>query len=232
MDPLLFNILFLDIETAALYRNYEELPQRFKPLWDKKASYLKNDESLTSAEIYNERAAIYSEFGQVICIGIGGLYMNEKKELSLKTKVLSAGSEKELLEQFSDIVERHKAKNSLQLCAHNGKEFDFPYLSRRMLINGLKLPDALDLGGKKPWEINHVDTMELWKFGDYKKFTSLDLLAAVFDIPSSKSDISGADVNRVYHEENDLEKIKEYCGRDVGVLAQLLLKMRGMDLKL
>ncbi|AWV99902.1 3'-5' exonuclease [Arcticibacterium luteifluviistationis] len=232
MDPLLFNILFLDIETAALYKTYEELPDRFKPLWDKKASYLKNDESLTSAEIYNERAAIYSEFGQVICIGIGGLYMNENKELSLKTKVLSANSEKELLQQFSEIVDRHKAKNSLQLCAHNGKEFDFPYLSRRMLINGLKLPDALDLGGKKPWEINHIDTMELWKFGDYKKFTSLDLLAAVFDIPSSKSDISGADVNRVYHEENDLEKIKEYCGRDVGVLAQLYLKMKGLDFKI
>jgi DNA polymerase elongation subunit (family B) len=232
MDPLLFNILFLDIETAAQKANYDELPERLKPLWDKKAAYLKNEAELSSEEMYNDRAAIYSEFGQVICIGIGGLYLDHKKNLQLKTKVLSANSEKELLEKFSDILDRHRAKNSLQLCAHNGKEFDFPYLSRRMLINGLKLPDALDLGGKKPWEINHIDTMELWKFGDYKKFTSLDLLAAVFDIPSSKSDISGADVNRVYHEEKDLEKIKEYCGRDVSVLAQLYLRMKGLNFQL
>jgi 3'-5' exonuclease len=232
MDPLLFNILFLDIETAAQKATYDELPERLKPLWDKKAAYLKNDAELSSAEMYNDRAAIYSEFGQVICIGIGGLYLDDKKKLQLKTKVLSANTEKELLEDFSNILDKHKAKNSLQLCAHNGKEFDFPYLSRRMLINGLKLPDALDLAGKKPWEVNHLDTMELWKFGDYKKFTSLDLLAAVFDIPSSKSDISGADVNRVYHEEKDLEKIKEYCGRDVAVLAQLYLRMRGLNFTL
>ncbi len=229
MDPLLFNILFLDIETAAKYKTYEELPERLRPLWEKKASYLRNDAELSISDMYKDRAAIYSEFGQVICIGIGGLYLNEKKELNLKVKTLSADSEKALLENFSDILDKHKAKNSLQLCAHNGKEFDFPYLSRRMLINGLKLPLALDLGGKKPWEINHIDTMELWKFGDYKKFTSLDLLAAIFDIPSSKSDISGADVNRVYHEEKDLEKIKEYCGRDVSVLAQLYLKMKTYD---
>jgi hypothetical protein len=232
MDPLLFNILFLDIETAAQKATYDEIPERLQTLWDKKAAYLKNDAELSSANMYTDRAAIYSEFGQVICIGIGGLYMNEKKELSLKTKVLSANTEKELLEEFATILDRHKAKSSLQLCAHNGKEFDFPYLSRRMLINGLKLPDALDLGGKKPWEVNHIDTMELWKFGDYKKFTSLDLLAAVFDIPSSKSDISGADVNRVYHQENDLKKIKEYCGRDVSVLAQLYLRMRGLKVSL
>jgi len=232
MDPLLFNILFLDIETAANYKTYEELPERLKPLWERKASYLRNDSEMSVSEMYQDRAAIYSEFGQVICIGVGGLYLDEKKALNLKVKTLSADSEKELLENFSDILDKHRAKNSLLLCAHNGKEFDFPYLSRRMLINGLQLPQALDLGGKKPWEINHIDTMELWKFGDYKKFTSLDLLAAVFEIPSSKSDISGGDVNRVYHEENDLEKIKEYCGRDVSVLAQLYLRMKGLSYKL
>ncbi len=228
MDPLLFNILFLDIETAARYKTYGEVPERLKPLWDRKASYLKKDEEQTPESLYPQRAAIYAEFGQIICIGIGGFYLDENKQLQLKTKTLAADSEKELLEKFGDILDSHRAKNSLMLCAHNGKEFDFPYLSRRMLIHGIKLPFALDLGGKKPWEISHIDTMELWKFGDYKNFTSLDLLAAVFDIPSSKSDISGADVNRVYHEENDLPRIMEYCERDVKVLAELFLKMKGL----
>ena len=226
MDPLLFNILFIDIETAATHPNFESSSERFQELWLKKIQNLRNEKELSAAEMYESRAAIYAEFGQVICIGIGGLYLNEKKELSLKVKSLSAPTEKELLEQFIEILENHKAKNSLQLCAHNGKEFDFPYLSRRMLINGLMLPDALNLAGKKPWEVNHIDTLELWKFGDYKNYTSLDLLAAVFDIPSSKSDITGADVSRVYHQEGDLKKIMEYCAKDVVVLAQLLLKMK------
>ncbi len=232
MDPLLSNILFLDIETAAQFRTYDEVPERLKPLWDRKASYFKNEEELSSEELYPRRAAIYAEFGKIICIGIGGLYLDENKTLQLKTTALTAGTEKELLKKFTTILESHRAKNSLILCAHNGKEFDFPYLSRRMLINGIKLPFVLDLGGKKPWEINHIDTMELWKFGDYKNFTSLDLLAAVFDIPSSKSEISGADVNRVFHEEKDLQKIAEYCERDVMVLARLYLKLKGASIDL
>lgn len=231
MDPQLFNILFLDIETAAQFRTYDEMPERMKPLWDRKSAYLKNDKELSPAEFYPERAAIYAEFGQVICIGLGGFYLDENKNLTLKTTTLSAPTEKELLEKFTNIVNTHKAKDSLKLCAHNGKEFDFPYLSRRMLIHGLPLPYALDLSGKKPWEVNHIDTMELWKFGDYKNFTSLDLLAAVFDIPTSKSDISGADVNRVFYEENDLQRIVDYCERDVKVLAELYLKLKGIHHK-
>ena len=227
MDPLLLNILFLDIETAAQYADFEQLPERFKPLWKRKAQNLKNEAQSTEKELYAERAAIFAEFGKVICIGIGGYYYKENQELAFKTKVLAHENEQELLLEFCKILEKHKAQHSLMLCAHNGKEFDFPYLSRRMLINGIKLPEALNLAGKKPWEINHIDTMELWKFGDYKNYTSLDMLAAVFDIPSSKSDISGADVNRVYYEEQNLAKIAEYCERDVQVLAKLYLKIKG-----
>src|SRR5690606_33678919 len=123
----------------------------------------------------------------------------------------TAETEAQLLEDFAKVLHTHKAKDNLLLCAHNGKEFDFPYIARRMLIQGIKLPKIMDIAGKKPWQINHLDTMELWKFGDYKSYTSLDLLAAVFDVPSSKSDISGADVSRVFHEENNLQKIAEYC---------------------
>ncbi|MCR9065244.1 MAG: 3'-5' exonuclease [Cytophagales bacterium] len=227
MNPQLFNILFIDIETTAGFRDFSELPDRMKPLWERKAAYLKNEKELSGAEMYSERAAIYAEFGKVICIGVGGYFINKEGKLDFKTKTLSSHSEAELLTEFSEILEKHKAKEYLKLCAHNGKEFDFPYLSRRMLINNLPLPYVLDLAGKKPWEVNHIDTMELWKFGDYKHYTSLDLLAAVFDIPSSKSDISGADVNRVYYEENNLEKIADYCERDVKVLAELYLKLKG-----
>ncbi len=229
MDPLFFNILFIDIETAAQFPDYQDLPERMKPLWDRKSAFLRNEKELNSAEMYPERAAIYAEFGKVITIGIGGLYQNNKGETCLKIKTLANDSEKKLLEELAAILDSHRAGYSLQLCAHNGKEFDFPYLSRRMLINGIKLPEALNLAGKKPWEINHIDTMELWKFGDFKNFTSLDLLAAVFEIPSSKSDISGADVNRVFYQENDLKKIREYCARDVAVLTQLFLKMKSQE---
>lgn len=225
MDPLLFNILFIDIETASQYKTYEEVPERMQPLWDKKTSYFRKEEE-TPAMLYPQRAAIYAEFGKIICIGVGGLFL-DNNELKLKIKTLKGDNEKELLEEFITILESHRAKNALLLCAHNGKEFDFPYLSRRMLINGIPLPQVLDLRGKKPWEVNHIDTMELWKFGDYKNFTSLDLLAAIFDIPSSKSEINGADVSRVYHEENDLERISRYCAADVSVLARLYLKLTG-----
>ncbi len=226
MDSLYFNILFIDIETAAQYPNYDALPERLKPLWDRKSGYLKNENSISSGEMYPNKAAIYAEFGKIITIGIGGLYLDKKKGVCLKVKTLAHENEATLLKEFASILDNHKAGYSLQLCAHNGKEFDFPYLSRRMLINGIRLPEALNLGGKKPWEVNHLDTMDMWKFGDYKNFTSLDLLAAIFDIESSKSDISGADVNRVYYEENDLNKIRNYCAKDVVVLVQLFLKMK------
>ncbi|MGR3811478.1 ribonuclease H-like domain-containing protein [Jiulongibacter sp. NS-SX5] len=229
MHPQLFNILFLDIETAAAYQNYSDMPERLKPLWDRKAGYLPNDKELNIEELYEDKAAIYAEFGQVICIGIGAYYLDQNKQLAFKSKTLSGNTEKDLLEQFASILDQHKAKESLKLCAHNGKEFDFPYLSRRMLINGLKLPYTLDLSGKKPWEVNHIDTMELWKFGDYKNFTSLDLLAAVFNIPTSKSDITGADVSRVYHKDKDLKRIMDYCERDVKVVAGLYLKLKGIN---
>ena len=152
----------------------------------------------------------------------------EKKTIRLKS--FASDDEKEALQGFADMLNSHFNTPQHLLCGHNGKEFDFPYIARRMLINGIKLPTLLDIAGKKPWEIAHLDTMELWKFGDYKHYTSLELLAHLFNIPTPKDDISGADVSRVYWEEKDLDRITEYCQKDVVTTVQLLLKYKGASL--
>jgi DNA polymerase elongation subunit (family B) len=222
-------LLFLDIETVASVSSYDLLPARLQPLWDKKAEKIRGDSTGTAAELFYQKAAIYAEFGKVVCISFGGCYTTEEGELALRVRSFANDDEVALLLDFKALLEKYPAE-SLVLCAHNGKEFDFPYLCRRMLIHGIPLPRTLQIAGKKPWEILHQDTLELWKFGDYKSFTSLDLLAAVFDIPSSKSYLSGDQVTRVYYQEQDLASIKRYCTEDVVVLAQLYLRLHGMPL--
>ncbi len=219
------NLLLLDIETVAACPSYDDLDERMQQLWDKKAGKLrKSEDSRTNAELFYEQGAIYAEFGRVVCIAFGGFYMDEQGEPALKVRSFSNTDEAALLREFKALIERYPA-DQLILCAHNGKEFDYPYLCRRMLIHGIELPRALQIQGKKPWEILHQDTLEMWKFGDYKNFTSLDLLASVFQIPSSKDEMSGDRVTPVFYEENDLEKICRYCREDVVVLAQVYLKL-------
>ncbi|MBT1703619.1 3'-5' exonuclease [Chryseosolibacter indicus] len=225
MIPELRDILFIDIETVAASRDYNALDERLKVQWARKAGFLRRDGQMSDEDIYHERAGIYAEFGKIICIAVGKFCDMESGELGLRTKVFQNHDEKALLTEFKAMLEKIDS-STLRLCAHNGKEFDFPYICRRMLINSIALPAALNLSGKKGWEVQHLDTMELWKFGDYKHYTSLDLLAAIFNIPSSKTDMDGSQVNVVYYKENDLEKISLYCRRDVVVLAQLFLKLR------
>ncbi|HYG18575.1 MAG TPA: 3'-5' exonuclease [Ohtaekwangia sp.] len=229
MQPELRDILFLDIETVAGTYEFSLLNERLKTQWSRKASFFRREEGQTDEDLYHERAGIYAEFGKIVCIAVGKYIENESGELVLRTKAYFGDDEKLLLSEFKAMLEKIDPAN-LKLCAHNGKEFDFPYLSRRMLVNCIPLPYALNLSGKKPWEIHHLDTMELWKFGDYKHFTSLDLLAAIFDVPTSKSDIDGSRVNHVYHVEKDLVKIRDYCLRDVEVLARLFLKLKCISL--
>lgn len=229
MNSDLRDILFLDIETVACSDNYNSLDERLKTQWARKAGFFKQrDENQTDEEAFHERAGIYAEFGKIIVIGIGKLVETEKGELTIKLKSLFDHDEKKLLSEFRSLAE--KMPPSLKLCAHNGKEFDFPYLSRRILINGVALPTVLNLAGKKSWEVPHLDTMELWKFGDYKHYTSLDLLATIFNIPTSKGQMDGSKVNEVYYKEKDLAKIAHYCLGDVLAVAQLYLKMKGMNL--
>ena len=221
------NILFLDIETVSSTDDYSSLDPRIREQWDRKAGFLSNEEALSTDELYFKRAGIYAEFGKIITIGVGYFHRNEEEEISLRIKSISGHDEKELLQQFIELLTHFE--DDLKLCAHNGKEFDFPYLCRRILINGFPLPSVLDLSGKKPWEVNHLDTMNMWKFGDWKSYTSLDLMAAVLGIESSKDDIDGSMVNHVYYREDGLERIAEYCRRDVAVTARVYLKLLGMD---
>lgn len=229
MVPELRDILFLDIETVAATPHYESLNERLKEQWARKASFFRRDTGQTDEDLFHERAGIYAEFGKIICIAVGKFFDHESGELGLKTKVYSGHDEKALLLEFKAMLEKMDS-STLRLCAHNGKEFDYPYLCRRMLVNGIPLPAALNLSGKKAWEVQHLDTLELWKFGDHKNYTSLDLLATIFEIPSSKDDIDGSQVNHIYHRENGLEKIAEYCRGDVVVLAQLFLKLKSYPL--
>jgi len=223
------DILFVDIETVANTYDYHAMDERMKVQWSRKAGFLRREKDQTDEGIYHERAGIYAEFGRIVCIAVGKFFETESGDLVLKTKAYAGHNEAEILADFKSMVEKMDAA-TLKMCSHNGKEFDYPYICRRMLVNGISLPAALNFMGKRPWEIQHLDTMEMWKFGDYKHYTSLDLLAAIFNIPTSKNGMDGSQVNATYHVDHDLQKIKEYCIRDVVVLARLFLKMRAINL--
>jgi len=217
------NLLVLDIETVRSHKLYEDMPERLQAQWDRKASFLKSEEDDTPKTLFEDRGGIYSEFGKIVTVSVG-FFTYEGSELSLRVKAFYDDDEAVLLNDFIRLLAKFD-QQKLILCGHNGKEFDFPYLSRRMLVNDIKLPAVLDTSGKKPWEVNHLDTMEMWKFGDRKNFTSLELLAVLFNIPTSKEGIDGSMVSTVYYDEQDLKRIADYCSRDVIVTAQLLLRL-------
>lgn len=230
MSPYpLNNILFLDIETVPQYSNYADVPEEWKELWTRKAAYLiKDKENDTPGSVYNA-AGIYAEFGKIICITCGVISRShDEKRLLLKS--FYGDDEKTLLREFCDMVGKWGAGSEKYLCAHNGKEFDFPYLCRRLIIHGLCVPSILDFSGKKKWQVPHLDTMELWKFGDYKNYTSLNLLARTLNIPTPKDDIDGSMVHQVYWELNDLPRIVQYCQKDVFTVAQVYLRLHGETL--
>lgn len=215
------DVLFLDIETVPATSSYDLLSPAMQNLWDKKSKQFRSPEQ-TSGDVY-ERAGIYSEFGKIICISVG--LVKEKNPLSFRLKSFYGSDEKNLLSDFSLMLSKFsKNKGEVLLCAHNGKEFDFPYIARRMIINGLIIPEILDNAGKKPWEIKLLDTMDLWKFGDYKNYTSLDLLTSILGIQTPKDDIDGSMVAGIYYGENDIERIARYCEKDVLAIAQVLLR--------
>jgi DNA polymerase elongation subunit (family B) len=224
----LSKVLVLDIETVPQYPSFEEVPERWKYLWSKKSLSLKKEDGQSEADIY-PRAGIYAEFGKIVCISCG-FFSSSGRSYQFRVKSFYGEDERTLLEDFNHMLERHFSDAGHSLCAHNGKEFDYPFIARRCLLNGLEIPSLLDIAGKKPWEVNLLDTMELWKFGDYKSYTSLELLAASFGIPTPKDDIDGSMVWRVFWEQNDVERIKVYCQKDVITVAQLLLKFRNEEM--
>lgn len=217
----LHNIMVLDIETVPQYSTHDELPPVMQKLWATKTRFQRKDET---PEDYYTNAGILAEFGKIICISVGMFTTGN----GFRVKSFSSHDEKELLEKFATML--NGTNPNLVLCGHNAKEFDFPYICRRMLVKGVPTPVQLNLNGKKPWEITHLDTMELWKCGDYKNYTSLSLLAAIFDVPTPKDDIDGSMVGHVYWVDNQLERICAYCQKDVIATAQILKRFRGEEL--
>ncbi len=219
------DVLFLDIETVPGVSSFDLLDPQMQTLWEKKSKQFRADDQ--SAEDAYERSGIYSEFGKIICISVG--LIKGKNPFSLRLKSFYGNDEKSLLSEFSSMLNKFSGSHrEALLCAHNGKEFDYPYIARRMIINGLVIPDILDNAGKKPWEIKLLDTMDLWKFGDYKNYTSLDLLTSILGIPTPKDDIDGSMVAGIYYEENDIDRIVRYCEKDVLAITQVLLRFMNM----
>jgi uncharacterized protein YprB with RNaseH-like and TPR domain len=216
------NILFLDIETVPEHSSFNELDPVLQDLWTQKTEYQRKEE--VTVEDFYERAGIWAEFGKIICISVGYFVVSDGVRQFRITSF--SGEEHQVLLDFKLLLDQHFFKPYHLLCAHNGKEFDFPFIARRMVIHDIEIPNALNLFGKKPWEIPHLDTMELWKFGDYKNYTSLKLLTTILGIPSPKDDIDGSQVAEVYYKDNDLKRIVSYCEKDTIAVAQIFLKYR------
>jgi DNA polymerase elongation subunit (family B) len=229
MNTDLKDILFIDIETVRCTNNYQELGERFKAQWARKASFLRREQGLTDADLFHERAGIYAEFGKIIVIAAGKYTEANDGRTGFKTRYFAGTNEQEILTNFKGMLDKMDPQ-STRLCAHNGREFDFPYLCRRMIINGIVPPVHLNQTNRKPWDVTLLDTMDMWKFGDFKNYTSLDLLSALFDIPTSKGTMDGSMVNDVYYSDHDLNKITTYCVSDVVAIGQVFLRLKGLDL--
>ena len=221
------DVLFLDIETVPEYEDWGQLAKETQALYNKKTEYQRK-EDVTVEEFY-ERAGIWAEFGKIVCISVGYLAdVENKKQLRLTS--FFGDDEHQLLTEFKKLPNLHFNKKTNVLCAHNGKEFDFPFIARRMIVHQIELPNKLNLFGKKPWEVPHLDTLELWKFGDYKHYTSLKLLTSILGIPSPKDDIDGSEVAKVYYQEKDIQRIVTYCEKDTIAVAQILLRFNNQAL--
>ncbi|SDS38508.1 hypothetical protein SAMN05216503_2893 [Polaribacter sp. KT25b] len=215
------DILFLDIETVPEEESWNSLSKTTQELFEKKTQYQRKEE-FTAAQFY-ERAGIWAEFGKIICISVG-YFVDVKEVKQFRITSFFGDDEHQLLTDFKVLLDKHFTKKANILCAHNGKEFDFPFIARRMIVHQIELPKKLNLFGKKPWEIPHLDTLELWKFGDYKHYTSLKLLTSILGIPSPKDDIDGSEVASVYYKEKNIDRIVTYCEKDTIAVAQILLR--------
>jgi len=228
-------ILFIDVETVPLAEFFDDLPENIQSLWLSKAETIKQrmpdkiSENQSNDEIFFNNAGVYSEFSKIICISAGYFYI-KNGESFFRLKSFAGDNEKDILTDFAEMLKKFFKSNDNQICGHNIKEFDIPFICRRMLINGIKIPNCINVAGKKPWETNFIDTLELWRFGDYKNYTSLKLLAAVFGIPTPKDDIDGSQVASVYYKEKNLDRIKNYCQKDVLATARLYQRFCSMPM--
>ncbi len=226
----LTDLLIIDIETVPGVPHFQQLPDEWKGLWMGKISKTV-PENISPEESYADRAGIMAEFGRVVCISAGYFYREKNEEIFFKIKSIAGNDELELLKNFFNLVEKFREKRPrFSFAGHNIKEFDIPFICRRTMANQMQIPGFLQFSGMKPWEVNMVDTLQFWKFGDHKNYTSLSLLAAVLGIPTPKDDIDGSMVRQVYYEEKNISRIVEYCQKDVVAVANVILRFRNLPL--
>ena len=226
---VLENLLLIDIETVPQHPTFDLLNDDWKKLWEEKTQRSLPDFT-TAAEFYPQRAGVMAEFAKIVCISIG-YFAKQERKLQLRLKSFFDDDEKKLLQDFIATINIMEAKNNKwSFAGHNIKEFDIPFICRRLLINGLPIPVYLDFQNMKPWDTNTVDTFQYWRFGDYKNYTSLKLLAAALGVPSPKDDIDGSMVATVYWEEKNLHRIATYCQKDVVTTGNIILRFKNMEL--
>lgn len=230
IDPSIFNLFFIDIETVPAYPAFSQVPEEWKSLWVEKISKTM-PENFSPEESWLQRAGILAEFGKVICISTGFLLPGENGLPAMRIKSIYGDDEKKLLQAFIELTTPlFLHKKNAEFAGHNIREFDIPYLCRRIIIRGMALPGYLNLHGAKPWEVRMTDTLQWWKFGDYKNFISLNLLAHVLGVPTSKTDMDGSDVQAVYYQDKDLPRIVAYCQRDVVAVANIILRFKNLPI--
>jgi 3'-5' exonuclease len=223
------NLLFIDIETVSEKASFQNLHEDWQQLWTEKTQRILPTDT-TADVFYEQRAGVMAEFAKVICISIG-YFRYEGEAMQLRIKSFFDTEEKKLLQNFIATLNIMEIQNNKWCFAgHNIKEFDIPFLCRRLLINSLPIPEYMDFQNMKPWETNIIDTFQYWRFGDYKNYTSLKLLAAALGIPSSKDDIDGSQVGEVYWKENNLQRIVTYCQKDIVTTANIVLRFKNLDL--
>lgn len=231
-SKVLKKMLFLDIETVSAYKEWASVPEHFQSLWALKSATLQKNqqEPVSESDLYTQKAGIFAEFAKIVCISVGLLQYEGDDIVKCKIKSFAGHDESLILKDFCDLLNTHyKDPEKDSICGHNVKEFDIPFLCRRLMINRLPLPSILDISGKKPWQTQHLfDTMDMWRFGDYKNYTSLNLLAAALDIPTPKDDIDGSMVGKVYWEDQDTDRISTYCQKDVLTVVQVMLTFAGI----
>ncbi len=233
-------MVFIDIETIRGKKTYNDVITENPALddyWQTKHTQIREKEPLSyghiedSAEMYEKMAALYPEWGQIVCISIGQIKFDEDgNPIKFTTKSFSGLYEKILLEEFNETASKIMSKYPrMQWVGHNIKGFDMPYIIKRSLINGVRVPNVFHLQKQKPWESQLIDTNDVWKFNGWNG-ARLGLLTEILNIPSPKQDMDGKMVSDVFWEDGDLNRISEYCEMDINATANVMLRISGMDI--
>lgn len=224
--------LFIDIETVAQKSNFGKLSPSFQNLWTHKANQLNYVQEAnvpySVEDAYVKNAAFYPEFGRIVCISIG-MFIQRNTEVEFVSKSFYADNERGLIKDFLNCYQKYfNHSDRYKLCGHNVIEFIIPFIGRRSLIHGLKLPSKFNLMDRKPWQLDYVrDTLSMWKFGAFKNAVSLETLCTVFDI-DTQDIFPGEDVHRRYWEEQAYDEIMQRSKMQIRAVACLYSHLCGV----